>query len=131
MDYCEGGDVEGMVRKVKQLSIPLVRSFLFQMCFSIYACRDKFSLRHFDIKLLNFLVTKGSAVTANTSQMPPNAAALGILSSTIDLQIGFEQSIFTLSIAADANSLIKLADFGTSVIDAKTIGAPISKMQVC
>ena len=38
---------------------------LFQMFYALYACREKLALRHFDIKLLNFFVTKGLATLTN------------------------------------------------------------------
>ena len=54
-----------MVRRAGQLELPDVRSMLFQMFYALYACREKLALRHFDIKLLNFFVTKGLAVLSN------------------------------------------------------------------
>jgi len=62
MEFCSGGDMEELVRRACTLQIDTLRSFLFQMCFSLYACRDKLSLRHFDVKLLNFFVTDGRSL---------------------------------------------------------------------
>ena len=62
MEFCSGGDMEELVRRACTLQVDTLRSFLFQMCFSLYACRDKLSLRHFDVKLLNFFVTDGRSL---------------------------------------------------------------------
>lgn len=62
MEFCSGGDLEDLVRKQGQLDVPLLRNFLFQMCFSMYACREQLMLRHFDVKLLNFFVSSGSSL---------------------------------------------------------------------
>lgn len=42
------------------LNCTTIRQMLFQMFFSIYSCREQLSMRHFDVKLLNFLVTVAS-----------------------------------------------------------------------
>lgn len=69
MEFCSGGDMEELVRKACTLQVDTLRSFLFQMCFSLYACRDKLCLRHFDVKLLNFFVTDGRSLARCSEQV--------------------------------------------------------------
>jgi hypothetical protein len=52
MEFCTGGDMEELLRKVLVINPSQIRAFLFQMCFSLYTCREKLMLRHFDVKLL-------------------------------------------------------------------------------
>ena len=62
MEYCSGGDLEDFVRDRRIMSVSTVRHMLFQMCFALYCCRDQLALRHFDIKLLNFMVAQGNSL---------------------------------------------------------------------
>ena len=68
MEFCSGGDLEDVVRRAGQLAVPDVRALLFQMCYALYACREKLALRHFDVKLLNFFVTHGAALLPPAQQ---------------------------------------------------------------
>ena len=60
MELCDYGDVEGFIRRQPGGLLPLdvVQQLLFQMCFSLYAARESFSMRHYDIKLLNFFLRR-------------------------------------------------------------------------
>ena len=120
MDFCEGGDLENFVRKHGQLLIPTVASMLFQMFFAVYTCREKLQLRHFDIKLLNFFVTHGSSL------LPLREAKVR---KTVTIRIGFGEKIFHIPTCTDGFDLLKLADFGTSVIGSGTLGDPIGANQ--
>lgn len=128
MEFCSGGDIEGLIRKEKRLEVSVVRSFLFQMCFALYTCREKLSLRHFDIKLLNFLATRGSSVLPSASQGNRNSSADA--AALTDLQVGFGKHVYSLPVRANENSIVKLADFGTSIIGEMCLGDNINKMQV-
>lgn len=122
MEFCSGGDVEERVRKVKLLPLETVRSHLFQMCFALYSCREQISLRHFDIKLLNFFSTSGASVLAR-----PEAHSR----SFVDVHYGFGKNLYRLSLSASEPQLIKLADFGTSCVGKQSLGDPITLQQVC
>jgi hypothetical protein len=64
MEYCDIGDLETFIREIKLPSVEMVRSFLFQMFFGLFCCRALLTLRHFDIKLLNFfLQTKEHSIS--------------------------------------------------------------------
>jgi hypothetical protein len=58
MELCESGDIEEYIRAAPDTILPLqqVMPMLFQMIFSLFAGRHEYSMRHYDIKLLNFLV---------------------------------------------------------------------------
>jgi serine/threonine protein kinase len=118
MEFCTGGDVEERVRKCKVLSIDDVRSYLFQMLFAMYASRETLSLRHYDIKLLNFFATSLS-----------NANAVPSPSSADSLEIGFGRHLYRIPCSENYPSIVKLADFGTSVVGSESLGAPITVQQ--
>ena len=58
MELCEYGDAEMFMKTQRDGLLPLreAQGFLFQMAFALYAGRVELSLRHFDVKLLNFFV---------------------------------------------------------------------------
>lgn len=64
MELCEHGDAEVFIRAQHDRLLPTVEAqgFLFQMAFALYAGRAELSLRHFDVKLLNFFVSDASRV---------------------------------------------------------------------
>jgi serine/threonine protein kinase len=68
MEYCSGGDLESIVRHVELLEILTVKSILFQMFFAFYTCRENLSMRHFDVKLLNFFVSVGGSLLTNSQK---------------------------------------------------------------
>lgn len=54
MEFCDGGNLEDFIglMKDKTLSMASVAvPFLFQMAYSLYCAREKFNLRHCDIKV--------------------------------------------------------------------------------
>lgn len=122
MEYCRGGDLEGLVRSQRDpLAVDVVRLMLFQMCYSLYACRDQISLRHYDLKLLNFFVTHGSALLSST---------LGVTSGYVLMNVAFGPQEFILPLRLDQPDLVKLSDFGTSCVGSKSLGDPITIQQV-
>lgn len=72
MEFCSGGDLESHVQKALP-SVKMTRSWLFQLCFALYCCREKLLMRHFDIKLLNVLVTSSEAALSKSFTRKPNA----------------------------------------------------------
>lgn len=54
MEFCDGGDLEDFIGLQQNKTLPLasvVVPFFFQMTFSLYCAREKFNLRHCDIKV--------------------------------------------------------------------------------
>ena len=68
MEFCSGGDLENIVRRVGQLEVLTVKSILFQIFFAFYTCRENLCLRHFDVKLLNFFVSNGFSLLSNSQK---------------------------------------------------------------
>ena len=128
MELCSGGDMEGLIRGRSVLSCDAIVNYFFQMCFSLYSCRERLSMRHYDIKLLNFFCTSAAS-------LPMNTGPFGSCARRTHLRIGFGEHQYYLplhygcdDISAD---IVKLADFGTSVLGSNTLGCPIGVHQVC
>ena len=124
MEYCEGGDLEHIVRQCKLLPLDRVKLYLFQMCFALYTSREQLSLRHYDIKLLNFFMSSGRGLfsdklAAIDRSRPP----------ALSVMVGMGRRLFSLPLSEHSNDLVKLADFGTSVIGSGGLGDPISIQQ--
>jgi len=137
MEFCNGGDLEELVRKNVELDTNYITSMLFQMCFSLYSCREQLSMRHYDIKLLNFFACLGSAaltgVKRNVCESRNLSSPFELFRPSVDnivnLRIGFGNSVYVLPLRANSYELVKLADFGTSDIGSGTLGDPITTDQ--
>ena len=129
MEFCSGGDVETVVRSAKQLSEQTVRSFLFQMCFALYTCREKLALRHFDVKLLNFFASSGAGLIDSATCKGDNTSAAAD-SSSFNVKIGFGHYVYHIPVHAENITVVKLADFGTSCMGSTALGDPITVQQV-
>lgn len=70
MELCEHGDAEVFIKTQRDGLLPTVEAqgFLFQMAFALYAGRAELSLRHFDVKLLNFFVSDASRLVGGGGQ---------------------------------------------------------------
>jgi hypothetical protein len=125
MEFCKGGDLEEVVRSQHQLNLATVKSMFFQMAFALYTTREQLSLRHYDIKLLNFFVSTGSAVLTddNRTQYESN------IDSIVNLHIGFGAHKYILPLKSNELDLVKLADYGTSSIGSGCIGDQITVQQ--
>ena len=54
MEFCDGGDLENFVGLQKDKTLPVACvavPFFFQMVYSMYCARERFNLRHCDIKV--------------------------------------------------------------------------------
>jgi hypothetical protein len=126
MELCSGGDLEEVVRRQAVVDPECIRNFFFQMCFSLYACRERLSMRHYDIKLLNFFCSDSHSLSGRSEER--------CMSSDLSyIRVGFGDHTYLLPLGASCDNttdIIKLADFGTSVIGSKTLGCPIDIHQV-
>ena len=121
MELCDGGDLESFIRDQTDESLPLneaIIPYMFQMVFAMYAARDKYSLRHFDIKLLNFFLKK--------IVQPGNEASEGI----IEITYGFGSDVYQLCLPPAFAYWVKLADYGTAETDEASLGSKIALEQV-
>lgn len=124
MELCTGGDIDNLLEKVKTLSIKSIRSYLFQIFFAVYSCRDQLTMRHYDLKLLNFLATSSASLIKSSHREVVQH------SNNVDLDVGFGPYIYRLPLSTRQDDLVKLTDFGTSAIGAGGLGDPISVQQV-
>lgn len=108
MGLCDNGDTENWLRKQVNQILPedTTLQLFFQLCFAVYVSRAVIGLRHYDLKLLNLLV----------SPLESNATAaryhLGI--ATFDIHLRQDK----------LGAWMKLADFGTSHSGSATLGRP-------
>jgi serine/threonine protein kinase len=134
MEFCQAGDLEGVVRRERALAPSTIRSLLFQMCFALYTTRDKLQLRHFDLKLLNFFATDPSALVSGRA-LSPMERELGMTTTMSSshtsssctprvsmVSVDFGEYTFSLPLEHNGKSLLKLADFGTSMVGAGSLG---------
>jgi len=72
MELCRHGDLEKFLRERPLGALPpgLTRLLLFQMCFALYAARETYAMRHYDLKLLNFLLADFLAPASVASSLP-------------------------------------------------------------
>ncbi|CAM9674294.1 unnamed protein product, partial [Phaeothamnion confervicola] len=132
-ELCERGDVEEFIRGQPngQLEIEEIRRFLFQMVVAVYAARRVYTMRHYDLKLLNFLVKDilppqhdicgdggGASIDGRC-----NVRASG--GESVTIHYGCGRYVFELRMPRERAMFIKLADFGTADVDASTLGQPI------
>ena len=120
MELCEFGDIEGFIRnEPKNVIHPEeARIFLFQMAFSLHVAGDKFGLKHYDVKLLNFLLQSANKDEVDILSNPYTA-----------LRYGFGEHIFYLRMQTSRAFIVKLADYGTSNMNTKFDGQPITLAQ--
>ena len=158
MEYCSGGDLEDVVRRAVQLDVSTVRSILFQIFFAFYAGREKLSLRHFDVKLLNFFVSNGSCLLSNSQKEEYDKISVNNNNNNnnnlnnennnnnnennnnnndnnntgdiVRMRVGFGDHVFALPLQTSSLSVVKLADFGTSAVGAAGLGDSVTAQQV-
>jgi serine/threonine protein kinase len=117
MELCDHGDVEGFIRNHpdKMLTPFDCRNLLFQMAFALHVAAERFSLKHYDVKLLNFFLQSATDSTIDIDDHPH-----------VVLRYGVGSNIFRLRMHPSAAYIAKLGDYGTVVIGSDTDGKPIS-----
>jgi serine/threonine protein kinase len=110
MELCGYGDLEGWIGKQASVCFTAETAVhvLFQMCYALFCGRAQHALRHYDIKLLNFL-----------------AAPLQAPAVTARYAVG--DQVFKLAMSGPDACWAKLADFGTSKIGSTDLGKPPKK----
>lgn len=117
MELCDNGDAEQFIKNHpdKMLTPWDCRNLLFQMAFALHVAADRFGLKHYDIKLLNFLLQSAKDPTIAMEDHPH-----------VVLRYGIGSHVFRLRMNPLAANIAKLADYGTSVMRTDTDGQPIS-----
>jgi serine/threonine protein kinase len=141
MELCDGSDLEEHLRGRSDGQMPVrhVPGVLLQMVASIYVARVRFSMRHYDVKLLNFFLRSATSCLADARGHSPSARTAPAPAAPTapdaptgpDVHIvyrieGASGPLFRVPArGAAAGFVVKLADYGTADMDESKIGAPI------
>ena len=117
MELCQHGDMEEFIRKIPSatLSPNVCRNLLFQMAFSLHVASDRFGLKHYDVKLLNFFLQSALDPSIAVDSHP-----------NVVLRYGVGSHVFRLRMDPKNAHIAKLADYGTSVLRSNADGQPVS-----
>ncbi|KAL3673832.1 hypothetical protein V7S43_001520 [Phytophthora oleae] len=118
MEFCDGGDLEDFISLQENKNLPLdsvAVPFFFQMVFSLYCARERFNLRHCDIKLLNFFLK--DIGRANLNKAP---------GADVVLHYMLEDACFVLQMPASFSYWVKLADYGAADSNLDNLGKPVT-----
>jgi hypothetical protein len=115
MELCGEGDAEEFLKRQPNecLDPSPARNLLFQISFALYAAAEKFSLKHYDVKLLNIFLQR----------MPKKNGG------NVILRYGLGEHIFALESAREDAIIAKLADYGTANVDCVTNGQNVTIAQ--
>lgn len=115
MELCECGDAEEFIKTFPDevLEPEVSRKLLFQMAFALHTAADRFSMKHYDVKLLNYFI--------KTMQTEKNG--------DIVLRYGLGDLTFALRLSQECAFLAKLADYGTANVDCASNGQQVTIAQ--
>lgn len=114
MELCEYGDAEIFMKSQRDGLLPPeeARGFLFQMAFALYAGRAELSLRHFDVKLLNFFVGDASRAAATAAAAAGSAKGVGVrVEKGVTLRYGLGQDVVELCLPQDRAFLVSFGEW--------------------
>jgi Protein kinase domain len=116
MEFCRYGDAEEYLKRLPNEVMPPdeARATLFQIAFGLHVAADRFSLKHYDIKLLNVFLQD-----AITERMPES-------NDDIVLRYGLGAHVFALRMPAQRALIAKVADYGTANVQASSSGQPVT-----
>ena len=114
MELCSEGDFEEYLKRQQSecLHKSVARTSLFQIAFALHAAADRYSLKHYDIKLLNVFVQEVEAQTP-----------------LVVLRYGLGSHVYALELPSEFAFFAKLADYGTANIQAESTGQPVTIAQ--
>ncbi|CEG48546.1 serine threonine protein kinase [Plasmopara halstedii] len=118
MEYCDGGDLEDFISLQENQNLPLhsvAIPFFFQMVFGLYCARERFHLRHGDIKLLNFFLKD---IGRSEKMKDPG--------SDVVLHYMVESACFVLQMPASFSYWVKLADYGAADSNLESLGKAVT-----
>mmetsp|Transcript_487 Transcript_487/g.769 ORF Transcript_487/g.769 Transcript_487/m.769 type:complete len:1375 (-) Transcript_487:1532-5656(-) len=115
MELCDEGDAEEYLKRQPDGAIDPLDSMklLFQMAFSLHAAADRFSLKHYDVKLLNFFL---QGVTTEKA-------------GDVVMRYGLGAHTFALKSQRGQGIIAKLADYGTANVDSGSCGQAVTIAQ--
>ena len=114
MELCGEGDAEEYMKRLPNEAVEpnIAQSVIFQISYALHAAADRFSVKHYDIKLLNIFIQRcgnsmGSAI----------------------LRYGLGSHVFALSMPPEQAVVAKLADYGTANTAVESTGQPVTIAQ--
>lgn len=115
MELCDEGDAEEFLKRQpdRALTLTQARHILFQVSFALHTAADRFSLKHYDMKLLNVFLQR----------IPTEK------SGDVVLRYGLGQHVFSLRAPKETALFAKLADYGTANVDSTTNGQNVTIAQ--
>lgn len=122
MELCTHGDIEEFIhaQPLEEMRDDCLRPMAFQMVLSLHAAQTDFNMRHYDVKLLNFLLKEMTA---------PNPSKMRSSQET-SVCYGVDGKLFVLKFPSQESRLwVKLSDFGTADVDPASYGEPIGLEQ--
>jgi serine/threonine protein kinase len=113
MELCNRGDAEDYISKQpnKMMDPSIARCTLFQIAFALHVGAERFSLKHYDVKLLNIFL--------QAVESPGDFI----------LRYRLGAHTFALAMPGDRAIIAKLADYGTANIRSESNGQPITVAQ--
>jgi len=100
MELCNEDDAEELIKRQEgeALQPNVARGLIFQTAFALFVAAEKFSVKHYDVKLLNIFVHREMEVNKE-----------------LVLRYGLDSDTFAVRMPADHAYIAKLADFGTAL----------------
>jgi len=114
MEICSEGDVEEFIKNQPNGSLDanVAQSILFQIAFALHTAAERYSVKHYDIKLLNVFLNR------------PEGYEDGLV-----MRYGLGSHVFRLAMPPGAELVAKLADYGTANVQPESSGQPVTIAQ--
>jgi len=116
MELCRYGDMEEYIKSQPNSALPPEESriLLFQMAFALHVAGDRFAMKHYDVKLLNFFLQSANEGNVNQVEHPFTV-----------LRYGVGAHVFNLRMITSRALIAKLADYGTTNVNPESDGQPV------
>lgn len=117
MELCRHGDAEEYIKRLPNevMSPEESRSILFQTAFALHVAADRFSMKHYDVKLLNIFL-----------QDAVQGDLVDSVGDVTVLRYGLGDRVYALRMSSDRAILAKLADYGTANVQAASNGKAVT-----
>ena len=125
MQFAEFGDCEEACKLEAQQRWPAeeLPPMLFQMLFALHVAQHELTLRHYDVKLLNFFLAAAPTPARGSGEGRESGEGEG--EGSLELVYGYEGQRYRFEFAQPSPKLVMLADFGTADTSPETYGKPM------